>query len=302
MTPVATGPIFIGGLSGTGKTQLRLALAAHPELSLTRRTRMWDRFYGRFGDLRDPANLDRCLAAMLRDPGVQQLEPDVGRVRRDLTDATPTYAGLFALLHQHYADRGGKRRWGDQLGSVDRFADSIFAAFPTAHMIHMVRDPRHRTSAGRRLTRRARLGWETAIWLQSAELAMRNQWRYAERYLVVHYETFAKDPFGTVEAICSFVDERFVPPMAEAVRGLRFDPCSAEASPPDGLATLSPAAAKFVDRYAGQELARLGYPRTHPVLTGRDRVAFGLTTWPLNRLALAACRSLGAGPAPAGEW
>lgn len=305
MTAVDAGPIFIGGLSGSGKTQLRMALGAHPDISLTRRTRMWDRFYGRFGDLRDPANLDRCLATMLRDPGVQRLAPDERRVRRELADGPPTYARLFALMHQHHAERAGKRRWGDQLGFIERFADPIFAAFPSARMVHMVRDPRHRpsTGGGRRHALAAKLGWETAMWLRSVELATRNQRRYPGGYLVVRYEVLSDRPVGTAAAICSFIGERFSPSMADAVRGLRFDTGEPGGPPPgDAVTALSPADATFLDRYAGRELARFGYPRTRPALTGRDRVAFGLATWPLNRAAMAAWRAFGPRATAAGEW
>jgi hypothetical protein len=305
MTAADAGPIFIGGLSGSGKTQLRMALGAHPAITLTRRTRMWDRFYARFGDLRDPANLERCLATMLSDPGVQQLAPDERRVRRELAGGPATYARLFALLHQHHAERAGSRRWGDQLGFIERFADPIFAAFPSARMVHMVRDPRRRPSTGRGRSgaRAAKLGWETAMWLRSVELATRNQRRYSEGYLVVRYEMLADRPVGTVEAICSFIGERLLPPMADVVHGLRFGTCDTPRST-SGLAatTLSPPAAAFVDHYAGPELARFGYPRTRPRLTGRDRVAFGLTTWPLNRAAMAAWRTFGPRPMPSGRW
>ena len=305
MTAVDAGPIFIGGLSGSGKTQLRMVLGAHPEISLTRRTRLWDRFYARFGDLRDAANLDRCLSTILRDPGVQQLAPDERRVRRELADGPPTYARLFALLHQHHAERTGRRRWGDQLGFIERFADPIFAAFPSARMVHMVRDPHRRpsTGGGRRLVRRAKLGWETAMWLRSAELATHNQRRYHDGYLVVRYEAFSARPADTAEAVCSFIGERFLPPMAEVVRGLIFDASGTGAPRPGFVATeLSPADAAFLDHYAGRELARFGYSRTHPALTGRDRLAFGLATWPPNRMAMAAWRAFGTRPTTAGRW
>jgi hypothetical protein len=234
MIAADAGPIFIGGLSGSGKTQLRMALGAHPAISLTRRTRMWDRFYARFGDLRDPANLERCLAAMLCDPGVQQLAPDERRVRRELAAGPATYARLFGLLHEHYAERAGRRRWGDQLGGIERFADPIFAAFPSARMVHMVRDPRRRSSTGggRRGARMAKLGWETALWLRSVGLATRNQRRYPDGYVVVRYEALADRPAETVEAICSFIGERLLPPMVEVVHGLRFDTGDTQSSPP----------------------------------------------------------------------
>lgn len=305
MTAADTGPIFIGGLSGSGKTQLRMALGAHPAISLTRRTRMWDRFFGRFGDLRDPANLERCLATMLCDPGVQQLAPDERRVRQELADGPPTYAHLFALLHQHHAERAGSRRWGDQLGGIERFADPIFAAFPSARMVHMVRDPRGRPSPGRgrRRARTAKLGWELARWLRSVELATRNQRRHPDGYLIVRYEVLAHHPADTLEAVCSFIGERLLPPMADVVPGLRFDTGDAPPAPAGAAAsTPSPADAAFVERYAGAALARFGYPRPRPRLTGRDRLAFGLATWPLNRAAMAASRAFGPRPTPSGGW
>ena len=293
MTAVEAAPIFIGGLSGSGKTQLRMVLGAHSDISLTRRTRMWDRFYGRFGDLRDPRNLERCLSTMLRDPGVLQLSPDERRVRRELADGPPTYARLFGLLHQHHAERAGKRRWGDQLGFIERFADPVFAAFPSARMVHMVRDlRRHRSATGRPLLRRARLGWETAMWLRSVELASRNRRLYPDAYLVVCYEDFSARPAETAETVCSFIGERFLPPMVDVLRGLRFEGRRGEPRPGTVTAELSAADAAFLDRYAGRELAQFGYPRMEPALTTRDRIAFGLATWPVNRMAMVAWRAV----------
>jgi Sulfotransferase family len=303
MTGVRAGPVFIGGLSGSGKTQLRMVLGAHPEISLTRRTRMWERFYGRFGNLGDPANLDRCLSAMLGDPGVQQLAPDVRRVRRELADGPCTYARLFGLLHQHHAERAGKRRWGDQLGFVERFADPIFATFPSARMVHMVRDPRQRPWAGGRgLARGAKLGWETAMWLRSAERAERNRRLHRDGYLVVRYETFSAHPAETAEAICSFIGERFLPPMADALRGVRFDGGTRATGAGIVAAELPAADVAFLDRYAARELARFGYPRAGMALSGHDRLVFRLATRPLNRLSMAAWRAFGAGPATAEGW
>ena len=78
---MSNGPIFIGGLSFSGKTQLRLLLGTHPNIVITRRTRMWTRFYGRFGDLSRPENFERCLEAMLRNKHICALNPDPARIR-----------------------------------------------------------------------------------------------------------------------------------------------------------------------------------------------------------------------------
>ena len=158
------GPIFIGGLSASGKTQLRMVLGAHPELSLTRRTYLWNRYYGRFGTLSERTNIDRCFAAMAVDEDVQRLHPDWERLRCGLRDDS-NYVHLFSALHEQYAEREGKRRWGEQLQFVECFADPIFEGFPDARMIHMVRHP-----AGT-ISNRRKVGWDVAMWLHSAAAA-----------------------------------------------------------------------------------------------------------------------------------
>jgi sulfotransferase family protein len=279
-------PIFIGGLSHSGKTPLRMVLDAHPGLSLTRKTRMWERFYGRFGDLRDTANLDRCLDALLRDPGVQRLEPDAAWIRGELARGVPTYARLFGLFHRDHARRLGKARWGDQHGFVERYADPIFAAFPEARMIHMVRDPRDRFMAGPsgRRFRRGKLGWDTAMWLRSFALAERNEWRYGDRYCVVQFEAFAAHPADTVKTVCAFLGEDCVPAMGEALRTIRIDTSRRPGRP-------TPAETAFVDRYAAHELERAGYTRAAPSLSPGDRATFLLADWPVNRAAMAIWRA-----------
>jgi len=280
------GPIFIGGLSHTGKTQLRMVLGAHPAISMTRRTYMWDRFYERFGDLGDPRNRERCLSAMLRDAGVRGLGPDPERIRREFLERPPTYAHLFELFHRHHAERTGKRRWGEQLGSVERYADPIFAGFSSARMIHMVRDPRVGGAA-----RRGGAGWRTAMWLHSAGLAERNRRRYGDRYRVVRYETLASQPAETVRELCRFLQEWFVPEMGAALDAISFDPGGGGA-PGAAAGSWSPSEAAFVERYAGRHLPALGYPSTMRALSPRERMEFALVDRPLNRATAAAWRVL----------
>ena len=247
-TDVTRGPIFIGGLSSSGKTQLRSVIGAHPELSMTRRTYLWDRFYGRFGDLGRERNLERCLRTVLADDRVRKLEPEPPALRAAFAAGERTYARLFALLHEQYATRRGRRRWGEQLGFVERFARPIFAAHADARMIHMIRDPRD----ARLDARRGRTGWETARWLRSARLAERNADTYGERYRIVRYEAFRADPERTVVEICAFLGEDVLPPMRAALAAVRFDRAGAAGG-------VEPRAGAFVERHAQRELPALGY-------------------------------------------
>ena len=192
-------PVYIVGPSGSGKTQLRRLLGTHPRLSLTRKTYLWSRYYGRFGDLGDDAALRRCLDRMLDDPDVDRLAPEPGRIIREFRSGPASYAHLFSLLHRHHAERAGKPRWGEQFGPGDRFAPQIFDGFPAARVVHMVPDARAR-SALISPAMRARI--------RTARSAARNQVRFGDhRYLTIPSDAFASDPVGVLSVVCRFIGE-----------------------------------------------------------------------------------------------
>ena len=235
-----TGPILSADLR-TGKTELRLMLEAHPHLCFTRRTYMWTRFYERFGDLGRPENLEKCLTAMLAHEPIRQLQPDLARIRAEFAQASPTYARLFGLFHAHHAVRMGKPRWGDQLGHVEQFAAPIFDAFPTARMIHMVRNPRHvyEEAMARHRQRKGKVGWTTADWLSSVGAGKENlpaspvATRWALRRLMAARQTVRVD--------LSLIDEDYHPEMlAAAVTDKPKAPAKAGGDAPQPNARMSP--------------------------------------------------------------
>jgi hypothetical protein len=267
------GPVFIGGLSASGKTQLRMVLGASPELSLTRRTKMWSRYYGRFGSLSDPDNRRRCFAALEADEAVRQLEPDWDRVRAAFHDGDG-YARLFALLHEQYAARCGKPRWGEQLQFVECFAEPIFETFPDARLIHMVRHPE--TTA----TKPRNLGWDVAAWLYSARVACENRKRYPRQYRVVQYEALAARPEETVRDVCRFINVEYTEAMADVLASVRL--------PAPVIDSSDPAVSSFIDLYAHRSLTALGYERE--AQPARQLLTQTLPMWPVHRLTMAAWR------------
>jgi hypothetical protein len=290
------GPIFVGGLDRSGKTLLRLALSSHPNIAMTRRTYTWTEVYERYGDLGDPANFERCLAAMLANRHMAALQPDAVRIRREFREGQPTYGRLFALFHQHYAERHGKPRWGDQLAFIEHYADAVFAAYPSDRMIHMVRDPRDRyaaASAGQRGAGKA--GLAAARWLASAELGQRNLRRYPGRYTIIPYEALMADRERTLRAVCAFIGEEFVPEMLTLEGAMRFGHEENEAEqPPDRQAgaPLSPREVAFVQSYAGRGMAAYGYHSRPLRLSLGDRLLFYCVDLPANLARAAAWRTL----------
>ena len=207
-------PIFIGGLERSGKTYLRLMLGAHPDWCFSKRTNLWTRVYGRFGDLADGVNLDRCLSAMWANRHVREMGQDREALRRAFHDGPHTYARLFALLHRDYAARLGKRFWGDQTEGIELVADRVFVEFPNARMIHMLRDPRDRYEAlvARDSGHPGRLAEATERWQKSAAAATRNERHFPDRYQVVHYETLVLEQISTLKELAAWLG---IEPTAE---------------------------------------------------------------------------------------
>jgi O-antigen/teichoic acid export membrane protein len=275
----APGPVYIGGLDRSGKTTLAAFLTSHPNIDIPDAgSNLWTYFYGRFGDLGQPANLERCLDLMLRYRHVATLDPDPDRIRREFAAGPPTYARLFSLVHAHHAEREGKPRWGTQTGLVERYADEVFAAYPGVRIVHMVRDPRDRYEGSRALwpDGKGQAGGATARWIYSTRLAERHLRRHPDAYLVVRFEDLVLRTDDTLRHVCHFLGERFHPEMldmpAAPVRRARL--ASRLAAP----ATARPASGPAVRPASAPVTTR---PAPHPPLSGafvgrfHDHVAAG---------------------------
>jgi hypothetical protein len=291
---VESGPIFIGGLDQSGKTPLRRMLSAHPELLLTRRTYMWSRFYKRFGSLSNPSNLERCLSAMLAQKAIQEMHPDPQQIRRDFIQGPQTYERLFELFYRQNLERTGKRRWGDQLGLVERFADVIFSAYPDAKMIHMIRDPRDWSAEGANDKHRGRgkSGWLTARWKFSAQLAQNNLRRYHKQYLVVRYEDLMQDTEKILRKICGFLNEDYLPAMLEVLTSEQN--IDEEERVEDHKYHLQPSASAmktqitFTQLFARRDLIDLGYTVKPVALSAGEQIKFSMIDLPANLAGLIA--------------
>jgi hypothetical protein len=279
-------------------------LSSHPKLSITRRTYLWTQFYERYGELSKPDNLERCLAEIFKQKPIQALQLDPQRIRREFSQGEPTYARLFALIHAQYAERVGKPRWGDQLASIERYAGPIFAAYPEAKMIHMIRDPRDRYRAlpGASRRRAARAGWELARWLESVSLGQRNLRRYPDRYKILRYEDLANRREKTLREICRFIGEEFVQEMLTMEGAMRFggdDRESALGIDEMGLAAegeeksgkgLSARQTAWIQTVAGRMMRIHGYPLDPVRLAPRDRVLLYAIDWPTSLAGMVAWR------------
>ncbi len=302
------GPIYLAGADRSGTTLMSALLATHPHIAIANLgSNMWTFFDGQYGDLREDKNLDRCLAALLRYKNVLVLNPDAERLRREFHGGPQTYARLFRLIQDHFAERMHKPRWGDKTSYVERYADTIFSAYPDAQMLHMVRDPRDRYASAikRWPSGKGQVGGATARWLYSIRLGERNQARYPDRYKLVRYETLVTRPEETMQEVCAFLREPYDPVMFTMAGAPGFwnkgGNSSYEHFTPGVISAaavgryrraLSPREIAFVQTFAGHVMKKYGYPSDTTAMSSGERLGFYGFYVPKNLLRFASWRAL----------
>lgn len=290
-------PIFIAGLDRSGTSLIYAFLSSHPNISMVRRTNMFRYFYGRYGDLSDPVNFERCLDKMTHYKRIVKLNPDPERIRKDFQAGEKSYGRLFALFHEHHAERAGKQRWGDKSLYVERFMPNIIKEFPDAKILHMIRDPRDRYSSVKKRykTDRGRVGSATGKWRYSSSLAKRNQEYYPRNYSVVTYESLVEQPEVTLGNICEFIGEPYVPEML-AMRGApelremggnssfdRFEPGEISTKSVGRYrSAITSSEILFIQLHASRLMQVYGYPKEDIDLSFRARLRFDFIDRPIN--------------------
>jgi hypothetical protein len=298
-------PVYVAGLERSGTSLMYALLASHPQLAMTRRTNMWTHFYNQYGDLSNDENFERCLLGMMTYKRLIKLQPDPERIRREFRQGEATYGHLFSLLQIHYAERIGKPRWGDKSLHTERYAEPIFEAYPKARILHMIRDPRDRyaSSMSRWGTSSGGIGFGTAMWLASLELAQRNSARFPQQYMIVRYETLASEPETTLRQICDFIELVYAEEMLgmEDAGSFSGSNSSYDLDRPRGVIStdsigryrqvLSKHDIAFMQSQARDGMEDMAYQIDSLQLNWSDQLTFNLGIVPLNRVRMLAWRS-----------
>src|SRR5512143_1848416 len=295
-------PIYLAGIERSGTSLMFALLASHPRIAMTRRTNLWTYFYRQYGDLAQEDNLDRCLAMMARYKRLRPLQIDFQRLKADFIAREPSYPRLFALLEGQVAQRLGKPRWGDKSLNTERYADAIFAAYPRARIIHMIRDPRDRYASARsrwkKMTGKAGAG--TAMWLASVDLARHNQRNYPDRYMILRYESVVEQPEETLRGVCAFMGEEYAPQMltmegaprlldkgGNSSYGKRDRGVIAADSVSKYRKVLSRAEIAFIQAHCRSEMGEYDYSLDTVVFSIPERISYCILDWPANLLRMA---------------
>ncbi len=196
-------PFFLVGCGRSGTTLLRTMLNHHPEVAIPLESLFVIDYL-----LAEPRQDLHTLKSLLvreyelKEWGMTVSSEELRRFER--------MSEVIRYLHETYAARFGKPRWGQKTPRFVRFMEELGRAFPDALFVHLVRDPRavalslmrspaHRSNAlfaARRWDRDVRAG-------QDARRTLR------DRVLEVAYEDLVLDTEPCLREICRFLGISF---------------------------------------------------------------------------------------------
>lgn len=247
-------------------------------------TRVYPRYRGKLSDRRWNNFLNELFG--LKQTGNLGLDLEQARSEAQVMSRNPLV--LFGELMAAYAERLGRPRWGVKTPLLELYAEPLLKQYPQGRIIHVVRDPRDMCSS---ILRRGYYGllrrwimdsvaWMTMNWKQSGRIAAANQAHDPERYRIVYYEKFVRDPEDSLKSICEFIGEKYDDNMLnmsdfadfrESGGNSSFGPLNGISSAPIGRfrENMRPSKIRICEFLAGNDLMQLRYEQsnTHMGLT-----------------------------------
>jgi hypothetical protein len=213
---VTSSPVFVGGCPRSGTTLLRSMLNAHPDLAIPHETRfVVDAYRNRraYGDLSDPAMAEKLARFVVkrRQSRIDRLDLTPEEIVEVITAAPPTIGSKLAAPYAAHAAAQGKARWGDKRPHYVLNLDAVFAMFPGAQYVNIVRDPRSAVASINEMG--ANRNWYEDgiidgldVWTRSQEEADRWSKRVGpEHFYELRYESLVEDPEGELAQLAAFL-------------------------------------------------------------------------------------------------
>jgi hypothetical protein len=209
---------FICGTTRSGTTLLRLMLDAHPEVAIPSETHFVPDLIVRC--IEGPVSADELTDLVTGHArwGDFGLEPEDLRERLaalDPLNAADATREFFRL----YAEKQGKKRWGDKTPGYIRQTRRIQRVLPEARFIHTIRDGRDVALSviplnfgPSTITEAARLWKKRVGWA-------RHQSRNMDHYTEVFYEDLILETEKTLRGVCAFIDLDWTPAMLDYHEG-----------------------------------------------------------------------------------
>jgi hypothetical protein len=160
--------------------------------------------------LRDDANARRVVEAAIDSSKFVGCGFDADRIFARVRAGERTHGAIFDAIMRDFAERAGKARWCEK--TPLQSATFVWRAFPSAQVVHIVRDPRASLASGLELTGGTDVAGGAQQWRRfTTRNILAGAERGARQYLRVRYEDLTQDPEAQLAVVFAFLGEEFDP-------------------------------------------------------------------------------------------
>ena len=190
-------PFFIIGCGRSGTTLLRAMLNSHPRLAIPLESLfIADYLHSDTEQIRQVIGDEYEIKEWGLQPG-----------RVDLSECD-TPASIIRRLHQVFAAKHGKERWGQKTPRLVRHVPLLADALPDAQFIHLVRDPRGVVnSLIHSPVHRSNALYGSQRWVNDVTAGLAAE--HDQGALHVYYEDLVCEPEETMRDILDFLGESY---------------------------------------------------------------------------------------------
>jgi len=134
---------------------------------------------------------------------------------REAARETPrSIPALFELLLHEFGKVHRATLVGEKTPNHLLYMPILESLFPNARFIHIVRDPRAVVHSWRSVPwSTGTLTGDAQVWRRYMMTARKHPPKQRGGLLTLHYESLLRDPVGTVQQVCNFLDLRYEPEM-----------------------------------------------------------------------------------------
>jgi hypothetical protein len=271
-------PIFIVGCGRSGTTLLRLMLNRHPRIAIPGETWYFpdlDRLRQELASQPEQVWRGQVVDYIVRSATFPELGITRELIVEQLNSAARSQWGkVLSAANVAFARLEGKARWGDKTPGYVRHLPLLASEFPSAFILHMIRDPRDVAASFFEQPFGPKTPIEAgAYWKRDVARGQRDGPSYfGDRYMEIRYEELVADPETVIRQVLTCVGEPYDQRVLEQHDGaseylvpehhwhnLATKPVT-RSRVARWRETLSPRDAQLIELETGQLLRDLGYP------------------------------------------
>lgn len=203
----AKNPVFIGGLQKSGTSLVRAILGKHPRLFAGLETAWFDIPWEEHG-------ASKRLAAVLKIARLYRMGEDETLV---LAGQAPSAEAFLDSFMAKVCVAEGKPRWIEKTPGNILHAERIFSFWPSAQMIHVLRDPRDVYSSMIEVRKMTEASTFVSYWksVVPAALKLTGDRRISDQVYELCYEAVIADRPYAIRKLVAFLGEEWRDDLAE---------------------------------------------------------------------------------------